>query len=97
MTFKHALVLGLAITASACSTVTIQPKPENRIVSAPNYQESKPFYLFGTIGENRVNVTEVCGDKGPVQMQSQQTFLDGLATVFTLGIYAPHTVKVWCK
>lgn len=94
MSFKHALVLGLAITASACSTVTIQPKAKSTIISDPHYQESKSFYLFGTIGERRVNVAEVCGNKEPLQMQSQQTFLNGVATLFTLGIYSPHTVKV---
>jgi hypothetical protein len=97
MTFKHALVLGLAITTAACSTVTIHPKSNAQITSEPNYQDSKSFYLLGAIGEERVNVTEICGDKEPVQMQSQQTFGNGLATAFTLGIYAPHTVKVWCQ
>jgi len=30
-------------------------------------------------------------------MQSQQTFADGALGLVTLGIYAPHTVKVWCE
>jgi hypothetical protein len=30
-------------------------------------------------------------------MQSQQTFVDGLLGLVTLGIYSPQTAKVWCK
>ena len=97
MTFKHALVLGLAITASACSTVTIHPKSTATIVSPPNYEESESFYFVGLVGERHVNVTEICGDKEVTQMQSQQTFTNGFIGVITLGIYTPHTVKVWCK
>ena len=97
MSFKHALVLGLAITASACSTVTIHPKSAGTLSSQPSYEESKSFYLGGLVGEQRVNVSEICGDKEVTQMQSQQTFINGFLGLITLGIYAPHTVKVWCK
>lgn len=97
MTFKHALVLGLAITTAACSTVTIHPKTNPVIVSEPTYEESKSFYLSGLIGERRVNVSEICGERDVAQMQSQQTFANGFLGLITLGIYAPHTVKVWCK
>ncbi len=97
MTFKHALILGLAITASACSTVTIHPKSSGMVVSLPDYDESKSFYLGGLIGEHRVNVTEICGEEEPLQMQTQKTFMNGFLGAITLGIYAPHTVKVWCR
>jgi hypothetical protein len=97
MSFKHALVLVLAITATACSTVTIHPKSNATITSQPNYEESKSFYLAGLVGERRVNVTEICGEKEVAQMQTQQTFTNGFLGLITLAIYTPHTVKVWCK
>ena len=81
---------------SACSTVTIKPEGQNKLVTKPTYLESKPFYLWGLAGEHRVNVLDICSQSEPLQMQSQQTFSDGLLTFITLGIYAPHTVKVWC-
>ncbi|MGY8876101.1 MAG: Bor/Iss family lipoprotein, partial [Pseudoalteromonas sp.] len=27
----------------------------------------------------------------------QQTFSDGALSLITLGIYSPHTIKVWCQ
>jgi hypothetical protein len=97
MTFKHVLVLCLAITATACSTVTIHPKSNPTLVSQPSYEESKSFYIGGLVGERRVNVTEICGEKEVAQMQTQQTFMNGFLGLITLAIYTPHTVKVWCK
>lgn len=95
---KHNALIGLiALSLSACSTVTIKPHGQEKIVDKPTYQESQAFFLFGTIGEKHINVTEICNGKDPVQMQSQQTFVDGLLSGFTLGIYSPHTAKVWCK
>jgi hypothetical protein len=51
----------------------------------------------GLIGEHHVDVLAICGGKEPAQMQSQQTFVDGLLTLVTLTIYAPVTTKVWCN
>jgi len=93
---KLLICASLAILAG-CSTVTIHPKQSAELTTEPTYQERKSFYLAGLIGEERVNVSEVCEEKEAVQMQSQQTFVDGLLTVVTLGIYAPHTAKVWCE
>ncbi|MBY5990973.1 Bor family protein [Ferrimonas balearica] len=87
------VLLGL----SACSTVTIKPDPTVTVNQVPSYQDSRHFFLWGLAGEERVNVTEVCGERTVAQMQSQQTFLDGVLGVVTLGIYAPHSVKVWCE
>lgn len=97
MTFKHALVISLAIIASACSTVTIHPKPIEQIKTRATYQDSKPFFLFGIVGEHHVNIDEICGDSIPLQMQTHQSFFNGFMTAITLGIYSPHIVRVWCK
>lgn len=86
------LIFGL----SACSSVTITPEGHEKLVNKPTYEESKPFYLWGTVGEHHVDVMKICNGKEPLQMQSQETFTDGLVTFFTIGIYAPHTAKVWC-
>lgn len=87
----------LAASLVGCSTVTVQPKPIPKLVSTPNFEKSKNFYLWGLVGHARVDVKAVCDGKDVKQMQSQQTFPDSLLTLITLGLYAPHTVKVWCE
>lgn len=86
-----------ALAVSACSTVTINPDGRAKLVSEPSYQDSKSFFFWGLVGEHHVDVQRICNGKEPVQMQSQQTFVDGLLTGITLGIYAPHSTKVWCN
>lgn len=93
--FRLAVCAG-AIALAGCSTVTVNPAGTQKIASQPTYEEVKPFYMWGLVGEHTVDVTVVCGDKQVQQMQTQQTFVDGLLGGLTLGIYAPRTAKVWC-
>jgi len=94
---KGSLILSVFLVGvSSCSTVTIKPEGQSKFVNKPTYLDSKPFYLWGLAGEHRIDVLKICNKKEPLQMQSQQTFSDGLLTLVTLGIYAPHTAKVWC-
>ena len=90
------ILLIAAITLSGCSTVTIQPDAKPKLSSNPTYEETKDFYFWGLSGEHTVDVKRVCGDKKVLQMQSQMTVENGLYGALTLGIYAPHSVKVWC-
>jgi hypothetical protein len=84
---------------SACAKATIRPNggPALSSSTAPNYEESKPYFMWGLVGEHDINVKQVCGEKDVEQMQSRTTFVDGLLTLFTLGIYSPKTAMVWCK
>lgn len=90
------LVLTFIIMLGGCSAVTIQPQKIAKLSSTPTYQDSRPFFMWGLVGEQRVDVKKVCGEQAVVQMQSQQTFTDGALGLITLGIYAPHTISVWC-
>ncbi len=93
------LALGLFVAAflSGCSTMTIHPKQQAKLVSKPTYEQTIPFYFWGLHGEERIDVKKVCDGKKPVQMQTQATFENALFTALTIGIYAPHTAKVWCE
>lgn len=93
---KRIVAIGLAIFLGGCSTITIHPKSTQKQSSNPTYDDSRPFFFWGLVGEERVDVKEICSSSDVKQMQSQQTFVNGLLTGITLGIYAPHSVKVWC-
>ncbi len=82
---------------AGCSTVTIHPEETQKLATEPTFQETRDFYFWGLAGETRVDVKEVCGESTVKQMQSQQTFANGFLGVITLGIYAPHSVRVWCE
>lgn len=90
------MILLVAVVTAGCSTVTIEQKGQVSISSSPNYQQTQKYYFWGLVGERHINTSSICGDKSVAQMQSQATFTNGFFTVITLGIYAPHTAKVWC-
>lgn len=94
---KSASIFILTAALTACSSVTIHPEASQKLASPPSHEESKGFYFWGLEGEHRVNVAEICGNNSVSQMQSQATFRDVLMSVITLGVYAPHTVKIWCE
>ena len=87
----------ISLLIVGCSTVTINPKVSDKLETEPTYEERKTFFFWGLVGEHRVDVQSICSGKKPVQMQSQQTFTDGFLGIITLGIYSPHSVKVWCS
>ncbi|MDB5105750.1 MAG: Bor family protein [Fibrobacteres bacterium] len=101
MISKAAVRTGCGLAAlvylSACASATIRPEGGEKVGGAPTYEESKSYFWWGLSGEHEINVVEVCKGKEVEQIQSQYTFLDGVKTFFTLGIYAPKTAKVWCK
>ena len=92
------MILVLIITSlCACSSVTIRPQGGKKDPSEPSYLDSKPFYFWGLKGEHKVDVNEVCDGAEVSQMQTIVTASDYLLGFFTLFIYAPRTVKVWCE
>jgi hypothetical protein len=94
---KTLVALATVVILSSCSKITIQPESGVAVRDTPSYQDSRNFFFWGLAGEERVNVSEICKDKAVAQMQSQATFENGFFTVITLGIYAPHSVLVWCE
>jgi len=83
--YNLALIAFLLMFLTACQTVTISPEGHSsRISASPDYSQSKSFFLFGLIGEQEVDVIEICGSKKVVQMQTQFTFLDGFLGLLPL-------------
>jgi len=64
---------------------------------APSYVVSKSYYIGGLVGEPTVDVKKACNGGEAKQMQARTTFVNGLVSVLTLGIYTPRTARVWCE
>ncbi len=93
---KRIALLLVSILYVGCSTVTINPSG-NKLETEPTYSESLPFFIVGLIGEHDVNVSEICKGSSPVQMQTQDSFMNSFLGIVTFGIYTPRTAKVWCQ
>jgi hypothetical protein len=84
------------LVIAGCNTVTLNPKGQPRLTTAPTYEKSLPFFIFGLAGEHTVDAKEACHGRAVRQMQTQDTVTDALLTVVTFGIYAPRSALIWC-
>jgi hypothetical protein len=94
---KRGIIVGsLAVVLAGCATVTVTKNESRRITRSPDYSDSKSFFFWGLVGRHEVDVAYVCRGNPAEQLQTQMTFVDGLLTGITWGLYAPRTAKVWC-
>jgi hypothetical protein len=81
---------------SACAPTRLVMDSRWDPSSPPVYVDYHDYYLLGFIGSAEVNLRTVCLDQRPLAVESVRGFDDGLISLYTLGIYSPMTVKVWC-
>jgi len=60
------------------------------------YDHWENFWLGGLIGHQRYDIDEIC-PSGNATVEGYQSFLNGLVTGLTAGIYTPTTVKIRCQ
>ena len=59
------------------------------------YDHWEHFWLGGLIGHTRVDVARTC-PSGDATIESEQTFLNGLVSALTGGIYTPVSLRIRC-
>lgn len=95
---KSIAALAAVALLSGCATVTITPDGAPKTSSTPTYEQTQDFFLWGLVPDKQtVDVVEICGDANVRQLQTQDTFVNGLLGALTFGIYAPRTARVWCE
>ena len=87
----------LIFSLLGCSSVTMRTDTQAKTHETASFQKSYPYWWWGIKGEHDINVREICQGNTVKQMQALNTFTDSLAIIFTLGIYAPKTARVWCE
>ena len=88
-------VVGLVLVLASCyeHTYTVGGgAPASPVV----YGEWQHHWLGGLIGERTHEMGEIC-PSGNATIHDEQTFLNGLVTALTGGIYAPTTVTIRCS
>ena len=60
------------------------------------YDHWQNHWLGGLIGEEIVDISEIC-PSGNATIHDEQTFLNGLVSALTVGIYTPTEVKSRCR
>ena len=89
-----ATALALLITGCAQQTFTVQNKP-----AAVAPKETITHHFVSGIGQKKtVDAAKICGGaENVVKTETQQTFVNGLLSFITLGIYTPLEARVYCS
>lgn len=89
-----ALAVALALTTStACYHAVVET---GRPAGTTTVQ--KPWvntFLFGLVAAQPIDVTAQCPG-GVARVETQQTFVNGLVGLVTLGIYTPQSATITC-
>jgi len=88
------LALLLAIAASGCYKATFITNPT--MVKGSDHDQWNSFFLWGLVGDERLDVRQFCGGGHVAQVRTGANVLTGLVSLVTLGIYAPRMAYVWC-
>lgn len=90
------LMVGSTLLVTGCATQTglIQKNGS----ATPKYSESQSFFISGIGQEKTVDAAKICGGADKVsKVQSKLEPKDLFFGIITLGIYTPHTAKVYCQ
>ncbi|HAF5791584.1 TPA: lipoprotein bor [Salmonella enterica] len=87
------VALVMLITGCAQQTFTVEKKP----TVSPKEVITHHFFISGLGQKKTVDAAAVCGGaENVVKTETQQTFVNGLLGVVTLGIYTPLEARVYC-
>jgi hypothetical protein len=89
---RTALGAALLLSTAGCKTVQYRTRLP---AGGARSERTLHFFLFGAVGTATVDLTEACPN-GVARWQNQKSFVDGLLTVVTIGIYTPRTVTIEC-
>ncbi len=87
------LAAGALALSAGCMNVTYVAK--SRMPSAVVHEQKLTFFIGGLVGEADVQAGQLCPG-GVARVHNKLTFVDGLLTAITLGIYAPRTAEITC-
>ena len=89
---KRLVAAVMLLALAGCYTISYQtPAP-----GSGQYKEDRgDFFFWGLTGEKTVDLQAMC-PQGVSRWKSEQTFVDGLIALVTLGIYVRRHVTVEC-
>jgi hypothetical protein len=94
MRMKGVCIAAAAIGLSACFHQVVQTgAPAGTTVVDKEYVAT---WLWGLIPANELDVRQQCPG-GVATIETEQSFMNGLVGLITLGIYTPQHVRVTCS
>ncbi len=98
---KYLILLTTLFLITSCSTQRFSVNPKMPIQHAkyrPHFTKSSNFFFWGIGQETIMNPYELCKQQDGVSfVESKLTFVQGLITGITYGIFSPRTNNIYCN
>lgn len=87
------LLAVVGLTTAACFHQSVQSglQPSSTVVE----HEFVATWLWGIVPAKPIDVRETCRS-GVAQVETEQSFVNGLVGVLTIGIFSPQRLRVTC-
>lgn len=96
MNVKMISIAVFALMLGGCAAQTFTINGDTK--ATPTLQESQHFFVNGLAQGKTADVAGICGGVDKIiKVEAQQTFVNGIWSVLSFGIYTPRDVKVYCK
>ena len=92
---RMAVVAAVALSMAGCSTYRIGYRDATVAPGGQTHEVSQNFFLWGLAGGDQVALDRLCSN-GVASIDSERSFVDGVLSVITAGLYTPMTVRVQC-
>ncbi len=92
---KYTLLCSLFLLAGCCTQQF--PIKTDRMPTVPTYEGTTHFILGGLGQSKEINPKDVCGKKEVIGVETHYSFIQGLITGITYGIYSPRGYSIYCK
>lgn len=87
-------VLLAGLTGCSTQTYIVSEQPAAKTAS---YDKMQHFFVGGIGQQSEKDTKEVCTNNNVAKVQTQQTFLNGLLSMISYGIYSPRDMRIYCK
>jgi hypothetical protein len=86
-------IVGLTLSLTACFHQTVHSglTPSTTVIERPYVAT----WLWGIVPADTIDTRQSC-PSGVATVETQQSFMNGFVSFFTLGIYAPQRVRITC-
>jgi len=92
---KKLIIVGLIAATSGCATQSFVVN-ENRNAE-PTKEVMQAFFVEGIGQEQEIDAADICGSPDLVsKVETHQSFLNGLLSFATAGVYTPRQATVYC-
>ena len=95
---KASIVLAAVLMAGCAQTKFHMQERDDSDAQTATYDRAQHYFIGGVFQKKNVDAADICGGEDNVtRVETQTTFVNGLVSGLTGGIYTPQQARVYCN